>query len=112
MNFEQQLIAEIESQLEDDVLYFGWLVQIARQQNPTYTESECADVVLDSIARLHRDGTIVVGNARETDGMVLIDAWPELNHDLRDRMESVIAESKNRDRDICFWIQLTKHFAR
>ena len=112
MNVEQQLLAEIESQLEDDILYFAWLVQIVRQQHPAYTESECTNTVVDVVARLHRDGTIVVGNAREIDGMILIDPWPESNRKLRDRMQSEIAKANIRDRDFCFWIQLTTHFAR
>ncbi|MDH3718769.1 MAG: hypothetical protein OES79_11675 [Planctomycetota bacterium] len=111
MSADQELLAEIEAQLNDDILYFAWLFQIVRLQNPGYTEAQCIESVLDAVIHLHQNEIIVVGNAREIDEMVLIQPWPELNDELRARMESAIADSNDRDRDFCFWIQLTKHFA-
>lgn len=111
MNIDQQLVRELESQLQDDILYFAWLQQLVGQQNPSFADAECVDAVVDLVAKLHNDGKIVVGDARETNGMVLIDAWPESNHNLRDRIKSVITESNDDVRDFCFWIQLSAHFA-
>ena len=110
MSVDQELLAEIESQLNDDILYFAWLSQIVRLQNPEYTEAQCIESVLDAVIHLHQNEIIVVGDARESDEMVRIQPWPELNHELRARMESAITDSNDRDRGFCFWIQLTKHF--
>jgi hypothetical protein len=107
----KQFVREIESQLQDDILNFAWLQQLVGQQNPSFTDAECVVAVVDLVAKLHNDGKIVVGDARETNGMVLIDAWPESNHNLRDRIKSVITESNDDVRDFCFWIQLSAYFA-
>ena len=112
MSVDHELVAEIESQLDDDILYFAWLCQIVRIQNPAYTETRCVESVLDAVMHLIQSQTIVMGDAREIDGRVRIQPWPESNQELRTRMESAIADSTDRDRDFCFWIQLTKHFAK
>ena len=112
MDINQQLIDEVQLQLEDDILHLAWLVQLVHQMNPSLSDLECVDTVVDLVARLHGDATIVIGNARQFNEIVLIDAWPESEHNLRDRIKSAIDESSDRDRDFCFWIQLSKHFAR
>jgi hypothetical protein len=106
-----QLATEIKDQLNDDILYFGWMVQIARLQNPDRTESDNVNAVLDSVSDLHREGKIVVGNAHNQNDMVLIEPWPETAQGLRTRMVSAIDTSDVDDRAFCFWIQLTEHFA-
>ena len=111
MDIDERLIEEVQSQLEGDILHFAWLVQIVHQKYPSLSDSECTDTVVALVARLHDDATIVIGNARQIDEIVLIDAWPESKHNLRDRIKSAIVESSDRDRDFCFWIQLTRHFA-
>ena len=111
MDIDERLIEEVQSQLEGDILHFAWLVQIVHQMNPSLSDSECTDTVVALVARLHDDATIVIGNARQIDEIVLIDAWPESKHNLRDRIKSAIVDSSDRDRDFCFWIQLTRHFA-
>ena len=112
MHVDHQLAAEITDQLEDDILHFTWMVQIARLQNLERAESDNISVVLDSVTALHGQGIIVVGNARDANGMMLIDPWPETAQDLRTRMASAIEQSDGDDRDFCFWIQLVEHFAR
>lgn len=109
----EQLVDEITSQLEDDILYFAWMVQIARLQDPERNETECTNAVLDSVIKLHNDGTIVVGNVFQSDGMVLISPWHEKNGELRKRIESEIAKyNGSEDQAFCFWVQLTEHFTR
>lgn len=83
MTVDHQLATEIKDHLNDDILYFGWMVQNARLQNPGRTESDNVNAVLDFVSGLHRDGEIVVGNAYNQIDMVLIDPWPETAQDLR-----------------------------
>lgn len=110
MAVDQQLVSEIKAQLEDDILHFAWILQIARTQNPDHTKSNWLNSVLDSVTALHSSGDIVVGNARTAHGMVLIEPWSEMGQDLRTRMESEIETSG--DREFCFWIQHVKHFIK
>ncbi len=110
MDIDQQIEAEIESQLGDDVLFFAWLAQLVRLQIPLLAEEDCIDMVVKLVTEMHGSGTIVVGSAQETDGVVLIDPWPESKRDLSERIRNAIAGSDHRDRDFCFWIQSTKHF--
>lgn len=112
MDIDEQLIAEVQSQQEGAILHFAWLVQLVHQRNPSLSVSECTDTVVALVARLHDDATIVIGNARQIDEIALIEAWPESKHNLRDGIRSAIGESSDRDRDFCFWIQLTRHIAR
>ena len=112
MPFDHQLATEIKRQLDDDILNFAWVVQIARLQDPERTEPDCVNVVLESVTELHRNGEIVVGSARNENDMVLIEPWSETGQDLRIRMMCAIEKSNVADRASCFWIQLTEHFAR
>lgn len=110
MAVDQQLASEIKAQLEDDILHFAWILQIARTQKPGRTKSNWLNSVLDSVTAIHSSGDIVVGNARTAHGMVLIEPWSEVGQDLRTRMESEIEASG--DREFCFWLQNAKHFAK
>ena len=113
MDIDEQLIDKITSQLEDDILYFAWIAKIARMQKPERNEADCTKAVVDSVIKLHNDGIIVVGNAYQSDGMVLINPWPEENKELRTRIESAIAKyNGSDDQNFCFWVQLAEHFAR
>jgi len=111
MTIDHELVSEIATQLTDDILYFGWLLQLARIGNPARTNVQSIEAVLDAVIQLHQTQTIVIGNAHEVDGIVPIHPWPEANQDLRKRMKKSIAEADDRNRDFCFWIQLTRHFA-
>lgn len=110
MTIDQQLVSEIQEHLEDDILNFAWILQIARTQKPNCRESNWLNSALDSVIALHSSGDIVVGNARTANGIVLIEPWSEIGQDLRTRMESEIETSG--DREFCFWIQHTKHFVK
>lgn len=112
MAVDQQLVSEIKAQLEDDILHFAWILQIARTQKPGRTESNWLNSVLDSVTAIHSSGDIVVGNARTAHGMVLIEPWSEVGQDLRTRMESEIEASDGDDFEFCFWLQNAKHFAK
>lgn len=113
MSVDAQLVAEIKDQLNDDILHFAWMVQIARLLKPGQNETDGIGAVLDSVIELYNDGFIVVGPAREANGMVVIDAWPDTEHDLRARMEFEIAKYEGtQDQDFCFWIQLAADHAK
>lgn len=83
MSAGQELLAEIVDQLENDILHFAWLRQIVRLRAPWHTETEQIKMLVDAVTRLHHKGTIIVGAAREADGIVLVDPWPEQNHELK-----------------------------
>lgn len=112
MTVDRQLVTEILDQLEDDILNFEWLVKIAQLQNRDRSELDCVSVILDSVMVLHCNGEIIVGDAIKESDMVLIQPWPEARQELRTRILSTIQTSDRGDRPFCFWIQLTKHFAK
>ncbi|MEZ6093257.1 MAG: hypothetical protein R3C03_03320 [Pirellulaceae bacterium] len=113
MDFDVQLENEVRSQLNDDILSFGWMCQIARLQNPLLSEQDSTDAVIDCLMGLHKDGLLVIGTAFQKNGMVLIDAWMQAGEELRKRMTSEIAKHiDSTDRDFCFWAQLSDDHAR
>lgn len=112
MNIDSELLAGIRDQLQEDILYFGWLCQIVRLANPHFSDAEKVRTVVDAVTQLCEDGTIIVGGAREADGMVLIDPWPERDSELRAKIASAIHNASERDQSFCFWIQLSEHAAR
>lgn len=111
MAVDQELVHEIGKQLQDDILHFGWIRQIASLQHPDYDAAQCVESVMDAVVYLHETQVIVIGDAHESDGVVLIRPWQESGSDLRKRAQFAMSEPLARDRDFCFWIQLTKHFA-
>ena len=112
MYTEQQLVAEIRDQLDDDILHFAWMVQISGIQNPDRSEKGNIRAVINFVTKLHGQGEIVVGCARDANGIVLIDPWPQMGQELRRRLVSTIEESDHKDRDFCFWIQRVQQVAR
>jgi len=103
------MLAEIESQLQDDILHFGWLCQIARDHCPSVTDSEIVDCVTAAVTHLAKDRVIVVGDAVESNGIVQIQPWTIPQETLPARIAETVTGSK--DREFCFWIQLTRHYA-
>lgn len=124
MNFDQKLIAEAKEQLQDDLLAFSWLVQMARQLDAERTEPQNVETVIDCVVHLHGQGTVVVGNAVLKNDLCLIDAWPESGQGLHARLESVTAEWRGPQHAMqlktaeaeklrfCFWIQLAEYYNR
>lgn len=108
MKPSSDMLAEIESQLQDDILHFGWLCQIARDLHPSFAEWEIVDCVISAVSHLAKDRLIVVGAAAETNGMVQIQPWPVRPEELPIQ---IIKAMSSGDREFCFWIQLTKHYA-
>jgi hypothetical protein len=102
----EELAEEIRFQLNGDILYLGWMVQIARLQNPGGVEADWVGAVYDAIVLLASGGEIVVGNARNLDGRVHIESWPEKGQELRDRLVRSTESAVGLDRDFCFWVGL------
>jgi hypothetical protein len=109
MSPSPDILAEIKSQLQADILHFGWLRQIARDLCPSFTDSQIEDCVAAAVTHLAKDRVIVVGDAAEVDGIVQIQPWTVPQEKLAARLTETITGSK--DRELCFWIQLTKHYA-
>jgi hypothetical protein len=108
---ERELSIAIMDQLKDDILDFGWLVQLARLQNPDRANSDHIRMVINCVACLHNEGKMVVGSAHINNGLVLIDPWPETSENLQRRMKRAIRDSVGDDRNYCFWIQRSDHFS-
>ena len=109
---DQRLFDEIKLQLEDDILSFGWLRQLANTQNSERPESECVDAVISTVLKLHSDRQIVIGNAYESDNTVLVSSWTETNDVLAAKMRSeTIRLDGTDDQQFCFWIQSIVDFA-
>jgi hypothetical protein len=108
MCIDPDINAEIASQLNHDILYFGWLCQIVRDLRPSFTEYQIVECVLAAIAHLVDDQSIVIGDAKEINGTVQIEPWHTPITELHGKMTEKIACS--RDRDFCFWIQLKRHY--
>ena len=109
MSPSRDILAEIESQLQDDILHFGWLCQVTRDLCPSFTDLEIVDSVTAAVTHLANDRVIVVGGAAESNGIVQIQPWIIPQEKLPARLTETITGSK--DREFCFWIQLTKHYA-
>ena len=93
MNFDPELVAEAKEQLQDDLLAFSWLVQMARQLGPeSYGTTKRSETVIDCVVHLHGQGTVVVGNAVLRSDLCR-DRTPDRNpeHALRARLDSVTA---------------------
>lgn len=108
MSPSPDLLADIESQLQDDILHFGWLCQIARDHCPSFTDSQIVDSVAAAVTHLAKERVIVVGDVAESNGIVQIQPWTSPQEKLPARLTETITGSK--DREFCFWIQLTKHY--
>lgn len=119
-----ELMAEIQDQLQDDILSFEWLAQVARLEFPNQSERKNVAAVMEAVTRLHEQGLIIVGEAKVVDEICLIEPWPESGQALSDRLESVTApwpepaaamELETAEAEklrFCFWIQWKKHADR
>ncbi|MCH2182375.1 MAG: hypothetical protein MK108_10250 [Mariniblastus sp.] len=119
-----ELMAEIRNQLQDDILSFEWLAQIARLEFPRQSERENVAAVMEAVTRLHEQGLIMVGEAKVVDEICMIEPWPESGQALCDRLETVTAawpgpaaamELETAEAEqlrFCFWIQWKKHADR
>ncbi len=124
MNLDQELIAEAKEQLQDDMLAFSWLVQMARQLDAERKEPQNVETVIDCVVHLHGEKTVGVGNTVLKNDLCLIDAWPESGQALRARLKSATAEWRGPQHAMqlktaeaeklrfCFWIQLTEDYNR
>ena|GEM_PF-4462036 len=100
----EELAKEIQFQLNEDILSFGWMVQIARLQNPGGVDADWVNAVDDAIVLLAAGDEIVVGNTKILDGRVHIEPWPEKGQELRDRLARSRESAVGLDRDFCFWV--------
>ena len=100
----EELANEFRFQLKQDILAFGWMLQVARLQHPGGVEADWVNAVFDAVVRLKAGEEIVVGTARNIDGKVQIEAWPEQGRKLRERLAQTSESSVGLDRDFCFWI--------
>jgi len=104
MSAHQKLETEILSQLEDDILSFGWLRQLAA---PDLKE----EAVFDAAVTLVDSGIVVIGDAKSERGMVIIEKWRETGDDLKGKMRHRVDSASDLDRYSCFWLQLARHHA-
>jgi hypothetical protein len=110
MNSTLNLEAEIREQLEDDILYFGWLRQLAESEMESASPNQRQDAVLDISVRLVDASVAVLGSAERQKDLVVIQPWSERGHALRERIQKCIVSASTADRDFCFWVQLKKHY--
>ena len=104
MSALQKFEAEILSELEGDILSFGWLRQMAA---PDLKE----EAVFDAAVELVDSGTVVIGDAKSEGGIVIIEKWRETGSDMKKKMRDRVDSASDMDRDFCFWLQLAKHHA-
>lgn len=100
------------SQLEGDILSFGWLRQMAELDFGYPAGAESVRAVFDVVQALVESGVSVVGNARNDGERVVIQPWPERNEALRMKLTRTVDAASSEDRDWVFWIQLVKHYNR
>lgn len=105
MHKVEQLADEIRFQLKEDILSFGWMVQIAQLQNPKDAPAAHVNAVFEAIILLRASDEIVVGAAKNVAGHVRIEPWPEQGEELRSRLIQTSDSATGLDRDFCFWIQ-------
>lgn len=83
MSALEKFEAEVLSQLEGDLLSFGWLRQLT---TPRLTE----DAVFDAVVTLVDSGLVVVGEAKSERGMVIVERWRETGGDLKNKMRRCV----------------------
>ncbi|MEZ5304271.1 MAG: hypothetical protein R3F11_27060 [Verrucomicrobiales bacterium] len=100
---------EILRHLEDDILSFGWLAQLAAEMLPDFTPLESADLLFDLLQQMVDERVVVIGSAELMEEIVMIEPWEETGAPLGARMRAE-TEDATPDREFCFWIQLRRHF--
>ena len=103
---------EVVKQLHDDILSYGWLRQIAETQFGIPTNASSQREILDVFVSLIDSGSVVIGEARNEDGMVLIHSWSERGESLMTRIETVLEEASEEDRNWVFWLQLRSDYEK
>lgn len=109
MSIDEDLVADILHQLQNDILHFGWMVNMVKRHQPDFTEQQAIDKLLQVVVQMHADGQIVVGQSNSKDGVMVIDAWPEKGQQLLERLVETIGQYEDLARDFCFWIEDAKH---
>jgi hypothetical protein len=70
-----ELIKELQLQLDEDLLQYAWILQVARDCGADQENLPITEVVYNSVAKLLDDGLAEVGDTRLGDGIVEFDAW-------------------------------------
>lgn len=100
---------EVISQLEGDILSFGWLRQMAELEFGHAAGGDSRRAVFDLACTLADSGIAVVGDAKSDGKIVLISAWCQRGEALKEKMAGKVDGAPPEDRDWAFWLQLSVH---
>jgi hypothetical protein len=71
-----ELIQEIQNQLEEDLLAYGWILQLARDSGDVVGGRAITDVAYEAVTALLSQGLAEIGDARLENDRVEFYAWP------------------------------------
>jgi hypothetical protein len=83
---------EIRTQLEDDILEYGWIAQIARDYFPEFDDQQLAEEICSAIRDLLETRYAVIGDAVAKNGLIEIREWPGSIDEKLSRVKAVIGE--------------------
>jgi hypothetical protein len=95
----KELIDELQSQLESDLLSYGWILQIARECGASEENRPITEIVYDAVTTLLTEGLAEIGDTRAesnsaTDdvfgGTTEFEAWPGSIEDQKSRLRQEI----------------------
>lgn len=72
---DRKLPEEIAYRLNYDILNYGWLLKIAREQFPGRTFEQQIDALVESLRMLVDELRIVIGPTILRDGLIHIENW-------------------------------------
>src|SRR5450432_3247724 len=103
---------EVIRQLEDDILSFGWLRQMAELDFGHPAGANSREAVFDLVCSLVDSGLAVVGDAKNEGKKILIYPWCERGEALKEKMARELDEASSKDQNWVFWLQLSAHQKR
>ena len=104
----QQLIDEIKVQLDSDILDYGWLRQIVRDNSRIRDPDTITTLVSNAVTELYQSGLVVIGEARNVSGVVRVIQWNGTREDVLAKLRVLIADGGNFptiDQLNGFWIE-------
>lgn len=100
---------EVLNHLDDDILSFGWLRQMA-ERDFGYPIAASRRAVIEMVFDLVQARIAVVGSAQSRGGMVIIQPWSEKGEALIEKMNQELDAVPPEECDWVFWLQLLEHY--
>ena len=103
-----RLAEEVESQLQNDILSYSWLVGITATTFPELEFDERADLLVRSLDVLLKKLKINIGPTKSVDSVLHVESWAEAHDDRIRLLREFIKKhgAPSRESDFLFWVGL------